>query len=109
MKLLKTNTKRGLFNVLTSSRSTQAAMMTLRPGQSSSAKIENEHPKSEQWLFVVSGRGQATISRRRYALREHTLLLVEHGDLHEIKNTSRSEKLVTLNFYVPPAYSADGG
>ena len=33
--------------------------------------------------------------------------MIERGDLHEIKNTGR-EKLVTLNFYVPPAYSDDG-
>jgi len=35
------------------------------------------------------------------------LLLIERGDTHEIKNTGR-EKLVTLNFYVPPAYTSDG-
>jgi oxalate decarboxylase/phosphoglucose isomerase-like protein (cupin superfamily) len=33
--------------------------------------------------------------------------LIERGDTHEIKNTGR-EKLVTLNFYVPPAYTSDG-
>jgi hypothetical protein len=27
--------------------------------------------------------------------------------MHEIKNTGR-DKLVTLNFYVPPAYTAGG-
>jgi hypothetical protein len=33
--------------------------------------------------------------------------LIEHGDLHEIRNTGRA-LLKTLNFYVPPAYDAEG-
>lgn len=33
--------------------------------------------------------------------------LIEHGDRHEIDNTSRG-LLRTLNFYVPPAYTKGG-
>jgi mannose-6-phosphate isomerase-like protein (cupin superfamily) len=55
----------------------------------------------------VSGSGQAIVNRRRYRLRAGTLLLIERGDTHEIKNTGR-EKLVTLNLYVPPAFTAEG-
>ena len=40
-------------------------------------------------------------------LRAGTLLLVEHGDRHEIKNTGRG-LLRTLNVYVPPAYTRGG-
>jgi mannose-6-phosphate isomerase-like protein (cupin superfamily) len=40
-------------------------------------------------------------------LREGSPLLIEHGDRHEIRNNGRA-RLVTLNFYVPPAYTADG-
>jgi mannose-6-phosphate isomerase-like protein (cupin superfamily) len=35
------------------------------------------------------------------------LLLIEHGDQHEIRNTGRG-LLKTLNFYSPPAYTRDG-
>lgn len=41
------------------------------------------------------------------ALAENSLLLVEKGELHQIKNTGR-RSLVTINFYVPPAYNPDG-
>jgi hypothetical protein len=33
-------------------------------------------------------------------------LLIERGDEHEIRNTGK-EALRTINFYVPPAYSAN--
>lgn len=36
-----------------------------------------------------------------------TLLLIEKGDRHEIRNTGRAA-LRTLNFYVPPAYDPSG-
>jgi mannose-6-phosphate isomerase-like protein (cupin superfamily) len=35
------------------------------------------------------------------------LLLIEHGDQHEIRNTGRS-LLKTLNIYSPPAYTRNG-
>jgi mannose-6-phosphate isomerase-like protein (cupin superfamily) len=43
----------------------------------------------------------------RYPLKAGTLLLIEHGDQHEIRNTGR-ELLKTLNLYSPPAYTAGG-
>jgi hypothetical protein len=36
-----------------------------------------------------------------------TLLLIERGDTHEIRNTGTTP-LKTLNFYVPPAYNSEG-
>jgi len=68
---------------------------------------ENRHNGADQWLFVVSGTGVAHVNERRVALRAGSLLLIEHGDRHEIRNNGRG-KLVTLNFYVPPAYSSQG-
>jgi oxalate decarboxylase/phosphoglucose isomerase-like protein (cupin superfamily) len=40
-------------------------------------------------------------------LRAGTLLLIERGERHEIRNTGRA-LLRTLNWYVPPAYDRDG-
>jgi len=112
MKHIKAGTKRGEFEILTATRSAQAAMMTLRPGGTSDDEPSNEHALSEQWLYVISGTGEATIGKRRGSLRriklaERSLLLVEKGELHQIKNTGRAA-LVTINFYVPPAYGPDG-
>ncbi|HVE48123.1 MAG TPA: cupin domain-containing protein [Casimicrobiaceae bacterium] len=80
--------------------------MVLEPGKSEGDPT-NRHAGADQWLFVVSGNGVASINGRRYPLRPMTLLLVEHGDRHEIRNTGR-QLLKTLNIYVPPAYTADG-
>jgi mannose-6-phosphate isomerase-like protein (cupin superfamily) len=107
MQQLKTTPHRKLFKVLTRTRSTQAAMMTLQPGQSSSDEPENEHPKSEQWLFVLSGSGRAVVSKRRVTLRTNSLLVIAKGEPHQITNTG-SRPLITLNFYVPPAYTKNG-
>ncbi len=107
MKLFHTSRRRSEFNILTSSRSLQAAMMTLRPGGSSSDEPENEHPFAEQWLFVIRGTGRAIVGKRRVALRTNDLLLIEKGERHQIINPGRSN-LVTINFYAPPAYDNRG-
>ena len=82
-------------------------MMTLKPGQSTSEEPENEHPRCEQWLFVLRGTGRAVVGKRRVALKADSLLLIEKGEAHQISNTGRSP-LVTLNFYAPPAYTKSG-
>jgi mannose-6-phosphate isomerase-like protein (cupin superfamily) len=107
MKLIATGSKRSSFNVLHSTHNAQAAMMTLRPGQSTSDKPENEHPRCEQWLFVLKGSGRATVGRRSVQLRPNSLLLIEKSEAHRITNTGR-KLLVTLNLYAPPAYRSSG-
>lgn len=67
------------FQVLMGNRRVQAAQMTIAPGDSEGGP-RNRHGGADQWLFVVSGRGTAVIKGRSY----------------------------TLNFYSPPAYTADG-
>jgi mannose-6-phosphate isomerase-like protein (cupin superfamily) len=94
------------FAVVLGNRRSQAAEMVLPPGQSE-GDSKNRHRGADQWLYVVSGTGQAVVNGHRYRLRAGTLLLIERGDTHQIKNTGRG-KLTTLNFYVPPAYTADG-
>jgi mannose-6-phosphate isomerase-like protein (cupin superfamily) len=94
------------FAVVLGNRRSQAAEMVLPPGQSE-GDSENRHSGSDQWLYVVSGTGQAIVNGHRYRLRAGTLLWIERGDTHQIKNTGRG-KLATLNFYVPPAYTTDG-
>jgi mannose-6-phosphate isomerase-like protein (cupin superfamily) len=81
-------------------------MMVLQPGQST-GEPRNEHPHSEQWLFVVSGSGKALVEKGRVDLRAKSLLVIHKGEAHQITNTGR-RRLVTLNFYAPPAYSKDG-
>jgi mannose-6-phosphate isomerase-like protein (cupin superfamily) len=100
-------TLRREFAVVPGNRRSQAAEMVLPPGGSEGGR-DNRHRGADQWLLVISGRGRATVNRRRYPIRTGTLLLIERGDTHQIDNTSRSQPLVTVSIYVPPAYTAKG-
>ena len=94
------------FRVAIGNRRAQAAEMVLLPGKAEGGP-KNRHRGADQWLFVVSGKGTATVNNRRYALRPGVIMLLEHGDQHEIKNTGRTA-LKTLNIYSPPAYTRAG-
>ena len=94
------------FHVAIGNRRSQAAGMTLPPGESEGGP-DNRHRGADQWLFVVAGSGKATINGRGYRLQAGSLVLIEAGDEHEIKNTGRTP-LTTLIIYVPPAYTKSG-
>ena len=94
------------FRVALGNRRSQAAEMVLPPGESE-GDAGNRHRGADQWLYVVAGSGAALMKGRRVALRPGTLLLIERGDRHEIRNTGRGV-LRTLNVYVPPAYTRAG-
>jgi mannose-6-phosphate isomerase-like protein (cupin superfamily) len=90
------------FRVLAATRRSQAATMVLASGESTGGP-DNRHDDADQWLFVVSGAGTATVEGRAIELAAGDLLLVEAGETHEITN-SAAAPLVTVNVYAPPAY-----
>jgi mannose-6-phosphate isomerase-like protein (cupin superfamily) len=94
------------FRVVLGDDHSQAAQMTLAPAETEGGP-DNRHKGADQWLFVVSGTGRAVVEGERVDLREGTLVLIQRGDRHEIKNTGEVP-LKTLNVYVPPAYTDDG-
>jgi len=94
------------FRVAFANRRAQGAEMVIPPGDAE-GDPRNRHRGADQWLFVVSGRGQALVNGKRHALRPGTLMVIERGDRHEVKNTGRAP-LRTLNVYVPPAYTKSG-
>jgi mannose-6-phosphate isomerase-like protein (cupin superfamily) len=94
------------FRVIRGNRGSQAAEMVLAPGDAEGG-ADNRHRGADQWLFVLSGSGEARVGRRRHRLRKGSLLLIEKKEKHEIRNTGRA-LLRTLNVYVPPAYRRDG-
>ena len=94
------------FKVALANRRAQAATMTIAPGESEGGP-DNRHRGADQWLFVESGTGIAIVDGHRHTLRAGSLLLIERGDVHEIRNTGR-RPLRTLNLYVPPAYTKSG-
>lgn len=94
------------FRVLTGDDHSQAATMVLEAGGNEGGS-DNRHRGADQWLYVESGNGEAWINGHSHPLSAGSLLLIQRGDRHEIRNTGHSP-LKTLNFYVPPAYKADG-
>src|SRR5438067_1442918 len=94
------------FRVVLGDRHSQAAQMTLAPGKTEGGP-DNRHRGADQWLYVVGGRGEAVVNGEHIELREGTLLLIQRGDRHAIRNTG-TERLRTLNVYVPPAYTGEG-
>ena len=105
MKLRRLKFKKG-FRVVPGNRRAQAAEMVIPPGESEGDE-RNRHRGADQWLFVVAGRGDALVKNRRYELVPGSLMLIESGERHEIRNTGRT-LLRTLNFYAPPAYRKGG-
>jgi mannose-6-phosphate isomerase-like protein (cupin superfamily) len=96
----------GDFKVAMTNARAQAATMVIAPGDSEGGP-DNDHRGADQWLFVLSGSGSARLAGKPHALRAGTLLLIERGVKHEVRNTGRTP-LRTLNVYVPPAYKKDG-
>src|SRR3954447_26536565 len=94
------------FRVVLGDGHSQAAQMTLAPGETEGGP-DNRHKGADQWLFVVSGTGVAIVDGERVELREGTLVLIDRGEPHEIRNTGDTP-LKTLSFYVPPAYTDEG-
>src|SRR5919108_2612256 len=94
------------FRVALKNSRAQAATMVIAPRDAEGGP-DNRHRGSDQWLYVLSGRGRAIIDGRARALKAGTLLLIERGSTHEIRNTGRTP-LKTLNLYVPPAYTVSG-
>src|SRR5437660_7933219 len=88
------------FRVMLGDTHSQAAQMTLAPGKTEGGP-DNRHRGADQWLFVATGEGEAIVEGKWIELRGGTLVLIERGEAHEIRNTGR-EPLRTLNVYVPP-------
>src|SRR5262245_8921352 len=94
------------FQVVIDNERSQAAQMTVPPGGHEGGP-DNRHRGADQWLFVVSGAGCAIVNGKRYPLRAGSLVLIERGDTHEIRNSGRTP-LKTVNIYLPRAYTTSG-
>jgi mannose-6-phosphate isomerase-like protein (cupin superfamily) len=99
---MRVDNARAFFRVVGGTARSQAATMVLEPGRSTGGD-DNEHRESDQWLYVISGAGEAVVGGRTCALEAGTLLLIEAGEPHEIRNPGAAP-LVTVNVYAPPAY-----
>jgi len=94
------------FRVSVGNARAQGAVMVLAQGGREGGP-DNRHRGADQWLIVMEGSGVARVEGREVKLRAGTLLLIERGERHEIRNTGRG-LLKTVSVYLPPAYTADG-
>ena len=90
------------FHVVGGTERSQAATMTLAPGTSTGGP-DNRHQTSDQWLYVVSGSGDAIVDGERVELDAGDILLIAAGETHEIR-AGANDALVTVNVYAPPEY-----
>jgi mannose-6-phosphate isomerase-like protein (cupin superfamily) len=102
MRTVRARDAKGFFDVVAGTPRSQAATMVLKPGQATGG-ADNVHARADQWLYVISGTGEATVNGRRLGIEAGELLLIEAGERHEIRNTGE-EPLITVNVYTPPAY-----
>jgi mannose-6-phosphate isomerase-like protein (cupin superfamily) len=89
------------FRLSTNAKS-QGAVMVLPVGGKERGP-DNFHRNADQWLVVLEGTGVALINGNKIELTAGTMLLIEAGNRHEIRNTGR-RLLKTVSVYVPPAY-----
>ncbi len=94
------------FRVSVGNKNSQGAVMVLAAGGKEGGP-DNKHNGADQWLIVTEGTGAAIINSKKMPLKAGTMILIEAGDTHEIRNTGRG-LLKTVNVYLPPAYESEG-
>ncbi len=90
------------FDVLQTTKRTQIAMMTLKPGKSSGSEPEG-HKKSDQVLLVLEGEVEAEIGDDTITMRKGDFVVIPAGTKHKFTNRSSAD-VVTFNTYSPPEY-----
>lgn len=100
-KLVKENTN--FRKVVFTGKHSQLVLMSLRPGEEIG---EETHPTIDQIFTPVVGEGEAVVEGKVLSFKEHEILVVPAGTLHNIRNTGR-EPLRFYTIYAPPAH-ADG-
>ena len=90
------------FEVLQTTKRTQTAMMTLKPGKSSGSKPEG-HKKSDQVLLVLEGEVRGEIGEDTVTMRKGDVIIIPAGTKHKFINRSSAD-VVTFNTYSPPEY-----
>src|SRR5438046_7601666 len=90
------------FEVLQTTKRTQTAMMTLKPGKSSGSEPEG-HKDSDQVLLVLKGEVEGEIANKLITLKEGDVIVIAAGTRHKFTNRSSADA-VTFNTYSPPEY-----
>ena len=90
------------FHILAGDERSQAGTLVIQPGRHVGGP-DNKHSGADQWIYVESGSGEATIEGKTYPLEKGSLILIQRTEAHGFRNTG-STPLNILTFYVPLAY-----
>ena len=104
MKLRNVGEATGWFEILQTTRRTQTAIMTLKPGRSSGGEQE-AHKDSDQVLLVLQGEMEGEMGESRIRLAQGDVIVIPAGTKHKFTNHGAADA-VTFNTYSPPEYEA---
>jgi mannose-6-phosphate isomerase-like protein (cupin superfamily) len=90
------------FAVLENGSRLQTAVMVLDSGEES-GPLGNEHPQSEQVLYVVQGLVEAEVDGKHFTMAPGDSIIVPNGAPHRFVNRTM-DRAVTFNVYAPKAY-----
>lgn len=96
------NQAKGWFEVLQTSKRSQAAVMRLDPGEATGEHPES-HEDSEQLLLLLEGILDAEIGSERLTMKDGDMVIIPAGVKHKFAN-SGTTGAVTFNIYCPPEY-----
>lgn len=94
------------FEVRFTTEKSQFATMVLQPGETS-GEFGNEHAEADQWLYVLSGSGEAIGESGTEKIGPGDLIVIPAPEKHQFKCTGDSP-LKTITFYGPPGYELGG-
>ena len=79
-------------------------VVNIKPG--STVKPAHSHPKHEEVIYVLSGRGNAYIDGNVHEIYQGTAVLFSPGSIHMLRNTGTADMKVAC-FFTPQATLAD--
>jgi mannose-6-phosphate isomerase-like protein (cupin superfamily) len=92
-----------IFRIVAETPKSQVGILILDPGEKTGGLHASDHPDSDQVVYVVSGKGEATVRDESAPLAPGDVLIIDAGDPHELRCTG-DEPLRTFNVYAPAAY-----
>ncbi|NYZ78424.1 cupin domain-containing protein [Candidatus Micrarchaeota archaeon] len=87
--------------VLYTGRHSQLVLMSLEPGEEIGEEV---HKHIDQFFRFESGEGAVFIDGVKHAVRDGDAVIIPAGALHNVVNTSKTEKLKLYTIYSPPEH-----
>jgi len=85
--------------VLYTSKYSQLALMSLKPGEEIGAEV---HEKNDQFLRFEEGQGKCIINGNEYVVGKGSAIVVPAGARHNVINTLKTGPLKLYTIYSPP-------